>query len=232
MLQSILSQFPLNPTLIQSLTGNLAPKEKDPWPGTIPFSTETPGYFAADLSQLEALEKLKSLKEASSLAGVAGSFGGNSQNQLANILTAAAKLKQVAEQATSKLNYFPSDGKFYSSKNICYCFAESECGQGPGEQSSGPGSRKLAFHEPRPCPVCRRVYRDAATLRTHTAIMHSEGAEPFRSGQRMKGPRSFCILGMFRSFRPLTMKLLGDLKVIFRTFDSICHETVGVRNKT
>ena len=29
MLQSILSQFPLNPTFIQSLAGNLAPKEKD-----------------------------------------------------------------------------------------------------------------------------------------------------------------------------------------------------------
>ena len=97
MLQSILSQFPLNPTLIQSMTGNLAPKEKDPWHVSIPYSAETPGYYAADLSQLEALEKLKNLKE----AGVAGSFGGNSQNQLANILTAAAKLKQVAEQATS-----------------------------------------------------------------------------------------------------------------------------------
>ena len=101
MLQSILSQFPLNPTLIQSMTGNLAPKEKDPWHVSIPYSAETPGYYAADLSQLEALEKLKSLKEASSLAGVVGCFGGNSQNQLANILTAAAKLKQVAEQATS-----------------------------------------------------------------------------------------------------------------------------------
>ena len=41
-------------------------------------------------------------------------------------------------------------------------------------------ARKLAFHEPRPCPVCKRMYRDAATLRTHTAIMHSEGSEPFR----------------------------------------------------
>ncbi|XP_064080136.1 protein tramtrack, beta isoform-like isoform X1 [Macrobrachium nipponense] len=39
--------------------------------------------------------------------------------------------------------------------------------------------RKLAFHEPRPCPTCRRMYRDAATLRTHMAIMHSEGREPF-----------------------------------------------------
>ncbi len=39
--------------------------------------------------------------------------------------------------------------------------------------------RKLAFHEPRPCPVCKRVYRDAATLRTHTAIMHTDGATPF-----------------------------------------------------
>ncbi len=39
--------------------------------------------------------------------------------------------------------------------------------------------RKLAFHEPRPCPICRRMYRDAATLRTHTAIMHAEGRDPF-----------------------------------------------------
>ncbi|XP_076054778.1 uncharacterized protein LOC143033341 isoform X2 [Oratosquilla oratoria] len=39
--------------------------------------------------------------------------------------------------------------------------------------------RKLAFHEPRPCPTCRRMYRDAATLRTHMAIMHAEGREPF-----------------------------------------------------
>lgn len=39
--------------------------------------------------------------------------------------------------------------------------------------------RKLAFHEPRPCPTCKRMYRDAATLRTHMAIMHAEGKEPF-----------------------------------------------------
>ena len=43
-----------------------------------------------------------------------------------------------------------------------------------------PAQQKLAFHEPRPCPICKRMYRDAATLRTHTAIMHSEGSEPFR----------------------------------------------------
>ena len=104
MLQSILSQFPLNPTLIQSLTGNLAHKEKDPWPVGSPSSAETSSYFPTDLSQLETLEKLQSLKEASSLAGVAGSFGVNSQSQLANILTAAAKLKQVAEQAISMYN--------------------------------------------------------------------------------------------------------------------------------
>ena len=100
MLQSILSQFPLNPGLIQSLAGNLTPKEKDPWPVSIPSSGETTGFYTADLSQLEALEKLQSLKS-SSLAGVTGPFGSNSQNQLANILTAAAKLKQVAEQAIS-----------------------------------------------------------------------------------------------------------------------------------
>lgn len=64
-----------------------------------------------------------------------------------------------------------------STKNI-YCIAETESGGG-GVGDTG-GCRKLAFHEPRPCPVCRRMYRDAATLRTHTAIMHSEGTEPFR----------------------------------------------------
>ncbi|XP_046623542.1 uncharacterized protein LOC124306690 [Neodiprion virginianus] len=35
--------------------------------------------------------------------------------------------------------------------------------------------RKLAFHEPRPCDICNRVYRDAATLRQHTFTMHSAG---------------------------------------------------------
>ncbi|KAF2361148.1 BTB/POZ domain [Trinorchestia longiramus] len=39
--------------------------------------------------------------------------------------------------------------------------------------------RKLAFHEPRPCPCCDRMYRDAATLRTHLTIMHTPGQEPF-----------------------------------------------------
>ena len=62
MLQSILSQFPLNPSIIQSLAGNLTSQEKDPWPVSIPSSGETSGYYAADLSQLEALEKLQSLK--------------------------------------------------------------------------------------------------------------------------------------------------------------------------
>ena len=139
MLQSILSQFPLNPTLIQSLTGNLAPKEKDPWPGSIPFSTETPGYFAADLSQLEALEKLKSLKEASSLAGVAGSFGGNSQNQLANILTAAAKLKQVAEQATSKSNIFPAMENSTAIKLYVIALQKATAGKGRESKVRDPG---------------------------------------------------------------------------------------------
>ena len=106
MLQSILSQFPLNPSLIQSLAGNLTSQEKDPWPVSIPSSGNTSGYYTADLSQLEALEKLQSLK-CSPLAGVTGPFGRNSQNQLANILTAAAKLKQVAEQAISMLNISP-----------------------------------------------------------------------------------------------------------------------------
>lgn len=45
--------------------------------------------------------------------------------------------------------------------------------------AGGEPPRKLAFHEPRPCPICRRMYRDAATLRTHTAIMHAEGRDKF-----------------------------------------------------
>jgi len=77
-------------------------------------------------------------------------------SQLATILTAAAKLKQVAEQA---MQGSPPQ---------------------PEPASSESAGRKLAFHEPRPCPTCQRMYRDAATLRTHTAIMHSEGPEPFR----------------------------------------------------
>ncbi|XP_048511458.1 protein abrupt-like isoform X1 [Athalia rosae] len=36
-------------------------------------------------------------------------------------------------------------------------------------------NRKLAFHEPRPCDICNRVYRDAATLRQHTFTMHTAG---------------------------------------------------------
>ena len=55
-------------------------------------------------------------------------------SQLATFLTAAAKLKAVAEQAMRS----PEGGT--------EALAES-------------GSRKLAFHEPRPCPVCQRMYR-------------------------------------------------------------------------
>jgi len=88
-------------------------------------------------------------------------------SQLATILTAAAKLKQVAEQAMRKF-HDDDDG--------------NDGDEGPPLEaaSSEGGGRKLAFHEPRPCPTCQRMYRDAATLRTHTAIMHSEGPEPFR----------------------------------------------------
>ncbi|XP_034238132.1 protein bric-a-brac 2-like isoform X3 [Thrips palmi] len=38
--------------------------------------------------------------------------------------------------------------------------------------TSSPPERKLSFHEPRPCSVCNKMYRDAATLRTHMAMMH------------------------------------------------------------
>jgi len=155
MLQSILTQFPLNPSFIHSFAGNLANKEKDSWSDNSITGVDV-GYTApgTDGNSIEALGKLQSINEAK--PGLLGPME-SSQNQLANILTAAAKLKQVAEQAIKSDNAeIKSDG----------------VGQ--------PGSRKLAFHEPRPCPVCKRMYRDAATLRTHTAIMHSEGTEPFR----------------------------------------------------
>ena len=115
MLQSILTQFPvpLNPAFLQSFAGNLATKEKDPWSASFPAEAGPgpgPGHLGHDVNHLETLGKLQSLKEAS--AG-GGAFG-NSQSQLANILTAAAKLKQVAEQAISMI-----DNDNMNSAKIC-----------------------------------------------------------------------------------------------------------------
>lgn len=118
MLQSILTQFPvpLNPAFLQSFAGNLASKEKDPWSASFPAEAGPgPGHLGHDVHHLETLGKLQSLKEAS--AGGAGGVGaafGNSQSQLANILTAAAKLKQVAEQAISMI-----DNDNMNSAKIC-----------------------------------------------------------------------------------------------------------------
>ena len=120
MLQSILTQFPvpLNPAFLQSFAGNLATKEKDPWSASFPAEAGPgpgPAHLGHDVNHLETLGKLQSLKEAS--AGGAGGVGaafGNSQSQLANILTAAAKLKQVAEQAISMI-----DNDNMNSAKIC-----------------------------------------------------------------------------------------------------------------
>ena len=74
----------------------------------------------------------------------------------------------------------------YTLSLILYCAARnllsilSSFLEIPVPEKNGEENRKLAFHEPRPCPTCKRMYRDAATLRTHTAIMHSKGKEPFK----------------------------------------------------
>lgn len=142
MLQSILTQLPLN----KPHTVAMDAKGKDQkWQESL---APEMAFMGTDIGQLETLGKLRGLSD----GGTMGAFPSCS-SQLASLLSAAAKLKQVAEHAM----------------------------QGsPPESKSEFGTRKLAFHEPRPCPVCKRMYRDAATLRTHTAIMHSEGAEPFR----------------------------------------------------
>ena len=103
MLQSILTQFPLNPSFIHSFAGNLANKEKDSWSDNSITGVDV-GYTApgTDGNSIEALGKLQSINEAK--PGLLGPME-SSQNQLANILTAAAKLKQVAEQAISMI-YF------------------------------------------------------------------------------------------------------------------------------
>ena len=59
---------------------------------------------------------------------------------LASLLTAAAKLAAVAEQTMAASPPDPD-----------------------------PGARKLAFHEPRPCPACGRMYRSEGRL--HCALL-------------------------------------------------------------
>ena len=75
--------------------------------------------------------------------------------------------------------FFPSESHLQSNSLslLTPAITISDIGGGSGGGDMAP--RKLAFHEPRPCPVCLRIYRDAATLRTHTAIMHTEGQTPF-----------------------------------------------------
>ena len=162
MLQSILTQLPLNKPHMLPMEAKLPGKEQK-WPDNF---TPDMAYMGTDLGQLDALGKLRGLSD----PGAVGAFPSCS-SQLASLLSAAAKLKQVAEQAMRK--YHPDHDNTPLTLSL---ITEGS----PPESKSEFGTRKLAFHEPRPCPVCKRMYRDAATLRTHTAIMHSEGAEPFR----------------------------------------------------
>lgn len=57
------------------------------------------------------------------------------------------------------------------------CFVASA--DGVDDDVDGDQDATLAFHEPRSCCQCGKMYRDASTLRTHTAIMHTEGLDPF-----------------------------------------------------
>ena len=98
MLQSILTQFQLGSGLVPPFSPNLSLKEKDNFPGEAPGEL---GYFGGDLKPLPGLT------EHGERGGGGGSGGfGSSPAQLANILTAAAKLKQVAEQAISECKIF------------------------------------------------------------------------------------------------------------------------------
>ena len=86
MLQSILTQFQLGSSLVSPFSPL---KDKD----SLQESPGDLGYFGGDLN------------EPSERGGGPGGFS-SSPGQLANILTAAAKLKQVAEQAISESNIF------------------------------------------------------------------------------------------------------------------------------
>ena len=95
MLQSILTQFQLGSPLLPPFQANLAIKDKDNIHENFPNEL---GYFGGDLKNLEALGKLKTFSDPSERDG--GSP--YAPTQLASLLTAAAKLKQVAEQAVSE----------------------------------------------------------------------------------------------------------------------------------
>ncbi|KAI9556156.1 hypothetical protein GHT06_018730 [Daphnia sinensis] len=104
-----------------------------------------------------------------------------------NLLSASAKLRAAASQARhlstssndsmSQLVMGPSTSP--DAGGPAAMSTRSDTASPSFDPLAGDPPRKLAFHEPRPCPICRRMYRDAATLRTHTAIMHAEGRDPF-----------------------------------------------------
>ena len=98
MLQSILSQFQLGSPLLSPFPTNFPLKDKDNFHENIP--TEL-GYFGGEGNNHESLGKLQPFTEGSEGGGSYSPFG-RSPTQLASILTAAAKLKQVAEQAVSE----------------------------------------------------------------------------------------------------------------------------------
>ena len=93
MLQSILTQLPLS-SLPSTADGNSLDREKEArWPESLPQEI---AYMGTEFNQLEALGKLQSLSDP--ISGSGGAYPGCS-SQLASLLSAAAKLKQVAEQA-------------------------------------------------------------------------------------------------------------------------------------
>ena len=104
MLQSILTQFQLGSSLVSPFSPSLSLKEKD----NLQESPSDLGYFGGDLKHLKHLQSLQSLQSLTEQGERGGGSGGlsSSPGQLATILTAAAKLKQVAEQAISESNIF------------------------------------------------------------------------------------------------------------------------------
>jgi len=88
------------------------------------------------------------------------------------LLSAAAQLRRAAARVHGNSIYKDIE---LNQSGILTSFDH----QADNQNDSRGGPRKLAFHEPRPCYVCNRVYRDAATLRTHFTIMHSEADQPF-----------------------------------------------------
>lgn len=49
----------------------------------------------------------------------------------------------------------------------------------------GGSENRLAFYEARPCSICGKMYRDAASLRTHTSIMHTTWRDGFECSCKM-----------------------------------------------